>query len=99
MTNITNNSEITQRGVLGQPNEVVNYLDNDCYDDLVRLLTQTSSLLNFMIGNDNTKGISNEIVSDLIWIATDKLTEIKTQFEALPKARLRVKNGLDKKRK
>tara|TARA_B100000470_G_C19556126_1_gene287034 strand:- start:13 stop:297 length:285 start_codon:yes stop_codon:yes gene_type:complete len=91
MTNITNNSEITQRGVLDQPNEVVNYLDGDCYDDLDRLLTQTSSLLNFMIGNDNTKGFSNEIVSDLIWIATDRLTEIRAQLEGLPKARLRIK--------
>lgn len=83
-SNIANKTENTQRVLPTKTHVSVNYMDGDSYDNFDRLLTQADTLLDFMIGNDNTEGFSREQINNLLWIVSDRLKDMRHQFEAMP---------------
>lgn len=51
------------------------YMDD--VDNLDRLMTQSKSLVNFMVANDNMDGLKFQTISDLLWMLGDRLNDIE----------------------
>tara|TARA_B100001059_G_scaffold39373_1_gene31862 strand:+ start:23332 stop:23640 length:309 start_codon:yes stop_codon:yes gene_type:complete len=84
MANIAKNQDNAQRVNESELLVKANIMTNDSYDDFDRLLTQTKSLVDFMIGNDNMEGFSMEQISNLLWLVSDRLGDMQVKFESMP---------------
>ncbi|PLT26671.1 hypothetical protein [Pseudoalteromonas sp. MelDa3] len=84
MTNIAKNQDNAQRVNESELLAKANIMTNASYDDFDRLLTQTRTLVDFMIGNDNMEGFSMEQISNLLWLVSDRLGDMQVKFESMP---------------
>lgn len=82
--NIPNEEQSTQRVNKSELLVKANIMTNSSYDDFDRLLTQTRTLVDFMIGNDNMEGFSMEQISNLLWLVSDRLGDMQVKFESMP---------------
>lgn len=83
-SNIAKNQDNAQRAINNKSHVTANIMTNSSYDDFDRLLTQTRSLVDFMIGNDNMEGFSMEQISNLLWLVSDRLGDMQVKFESMP---------------
>lgn len=83
-SNIAKNQDNAQRAINNESHVTANIMTNSSYDDFDRLLTQTRSLVDFMIGNDNMEGFSMEQISNLLWLVSDRLGDMQVKFESMP---------------
>lgn len=83
-SNIAKNQDNTQRVIDNKTHVTANIMTNDSYDDFDRLLTQTKSLVDFMVGNDNIEGFPKEQISNLLWLVSDRLGDMQVKFESMP---------------
>tara|TARA_R110000823_G_scaffold295470_3_gene415244 strand:- start:461 stop:769 length:309 start_codon:yes stop_codon:yes gene_type:complete len=84
MANIAKNQDNAQRVNESELLVKANIMTNDSYDDFDRLLTQTKSLVDFMVGNDNIEGFPKEQISNLLWLVSDRLGDMQVKFESMP---------------
>ncbi len=82
--NIPNEEQSTQRVNESELLATANIMTNDSYDDFDRLLTQTKSLVDFMVGNDNIEGFPKEQIANLLWLVSDRLGDMQVKFESMP---------------
>ena len=83
-SNIAKNQESTQRVNESELLVTANIMTNDSYDDFDRLLTQTKSLVDFMVGNDNIEGFPKEQIANLLWLVSDRPGDMQVKFESMP---------------
>lgn len=83
-SNIAKNQDNAQRVNKSELLVKANIMTNDSYDDFDRLLTQTKSLVDFMVGNDNIEGFPKEQISNLLWLVSDRLGDMQVKFESMP---------------
>lgn len=83
-SNIAKNQDNAQRVNESKSLVKANIMTNDSYDDFDRLLTQTKSLVDFMVGNDNIEGFPKEQISNLLWLVSDRLGDMQAKFESMP---------------
>lgn len=82
--NIPNEEQCIQRVIDNKTHVTANIMTSDSYDDFDRLLTQTKSLVDFMVGNDNIEGFPKEQISNLLWLVSDRLGDMQVKFESMP---------------
>lgn len=83
-SNIAKNQDNAQRVNESKSLVKANIMTNDSYDEFDRLLTQTKSLVDFMVGNDNIEGFPKEQISNLLWLVSDRLGDMQAKFESMP---------------